>query len=35
MQNNHNDDKVDAIAAVAIIAALVSGVIFWLIQMPW
>lgn len=35
MRKKYQDDTVDAIAAVVIIASLVSGVIFWLIQMPW
>lgn len=29
-----SDDAVDAIAAVVIIAAIVSGVVFWLSNMP-
>ncbi len=35
MRKQYDDDTVDAIAAVTIIASLVSGVIFWLAQMPW
>lgn len=35
MSKKHHDDKADAVAAVAIISTLVSGVVFWLAQMPW
>ena len=34
MSDEHNDDKVDAYAAVILIATITVGICYWLLSMP-